>query len=82
MPFNHYAKLRRIIEKLEPGWFILRIDEPTTAQNFKGEVITFPHYYRICDSSGEKVKYGKFQQLERLASILDVPEGALPVRRQ
>lgn len=77
--FNHYAKLRRIIDTLEPGWYIMRIDEPTKSQKFNGEVVWFNHYYRIYDKYGAQVKFGKFQQLERLASALQTPVEALPV---
>ncbi|NCU38541.1 hypothetical protein EOL96_05810 [Candidatus Saccharibacteria bacterium] len=77
--FNHYAKLRRIIDTLQPGWYIVRIDEPTCSQKFNGEVVQFDHYYRIYDAFGAQVKFGKFQQLERLAKALQIPAEALPV---
>jgi len=79
MPFNHYAKIKRILEVEPAGWVIKRIDTPTTAKNFKGEVITFTHYYRIYSSKGEPIKYCKFQQVERLAAIVNVPVEALPI---
>lgn len=79
MAFNHYAKIKRILDEQPDGWFIRRINEPTRAQNFKGEVVEFPHYYRIYSAGGEPLKYCKFQQIERLASVLGVPVGALPV---
>ena len=79
MGFNHYAKLKRIIAGLPEGWYIQRIDSPTTAKNFKGESVHFPHYYRIYTRDGEAVPYGKFQQLELLARALHVPAEALPV---
>lgn len=79
MPFNHYAKIKRILDQQSNDWTIKRINEPTTAKNFKGETISFPHYYRIYDSSDQPLKYCKFQQIERLASILEVPVEALPV---
>ena len=79
MTFNHYAKLKRLIE-LEPlGWYIVRIDEPTTAQSFRGEVRHFDHYYRLYSADGAPIKYGKFQQLDRLASILGIDASDLPV---
>lgn len=78
MAFNHYAKIKRILDHEPDGWVIKRIDEPTSAKNFKGEVVNFPHYYRIYNQSGEPIKYCKFQQIERLASILEVPVEALP----
>ncbi len=79
MPFNHYAKIKRILDQQPGGWIIRRIDEPTSAKNFKGETVAFDHYYRIYDAKGEPIKYCKFQQIERLAGILDTPVEALPV---
>lgn len=79
MPFNHYAKIKRILEQEPEGWIIRRIDEPTSAKNFKGETINFDHYYRIYDRTGEPIKYCKFQQTERLAKILELPVEALPI---
>lgn len=79
MAFNHYAKIKRILDQQPDGWFIRRIDEPTAARNFKGELVSFDHYYRIYDGQGRPIKYCKFQQIERLASVLDVPAEALPV---
>lgn len=79
MPFNHYAKIKRILDEQPKGWFIRRIDEPTRAKNFKGETVYFDHYYRIYDAIGQPIKYCKFQQIERLARILDIPAEALPV---
>ncbi len=77
--FNHYAKLKRILADEPPGWYIVRIDEPTTATNFKGETVTFDHYYRLCHVDGTHIKYGKFQQLARLAQALDIAEENLPI---
>ena len=79
MPFNHYAKIKRILADQPAGWFIRRIDEPTSAKNFKGETVHFPHYYRIYDRDGQAIKFCKFQQIERLAQILELPVDALPV---
>ena len=79
MPFNHYAKIKRIINQQPDGWVIRRIDEPTSAKNFKGEVVNFSHYYRIYSSIGEPIKYCKFQQIELLARALNVPVEALPL---
>lgn len=79
MAFNHYAKIKRILAEQPEGWYILRIDEPTHAQNFKGEIVYFSHYYRIYDTYGQPIKYCKFQQIERLASALGVPTESLPV---
>lgn len=79
MPFNHYAKIRRILKQEPDGWFIRRVNEQTRAKNFKGETIVFDHYYRIYNSDGQPLKYCKFQQIERLASILELPVETLPV---
>lgn len=79
MPFNHYAKIKRILAEQPQGWTIRRIDKPTQAKNFKGETVAFDHYYRIYDNGGQPVKYCKFQQIDRLAAVLGVPVEALPV---
>lgn len=79
MSFNHYAKIKRILDEQPPGWYIKRIDQPTSAKNFRDETIHFDHYYRIYSVDGLPIKYCKFQQLERLASILKLPAEALPV---
>lgn len=79
MSFNHYAKIKRILDVQPAGWIIRRIDEPTIAKNFKGETIHFDHYYRIYDINDQLIKYCKFQQIERLARILELPVDALPV---
>jgi hypothetical protein len=79
MPFNHYAKIKRILEQQPDGWTIKRIDEPTQAKNFKGEVVSFTHYYRIYSSNGNPIKYCKFQQIDRLARTLETPVELLPV---
>jgi hypothetical protein len=79
MPFNHYAKIKRILDQQPDGWVIRQINEPTSAKNFKGKVVDFDHYYRIYSSSGEPIRYCKFQQIERLARILETPVEALPI---
>lgn len=79
MAFNHYAKIKRILEQQPDDWVVRRINEPTSAQNFKGETIHFTHYYRIYSRDGEPIKYCKFQQIERLADILKLPVEALPI---
>ncbi len=79
MAFNHYAKIKRILDQQPDGWIIKRIDEPTSAKNFRGVTIEFDHYYRIYDHKGQPIKYCKFQQIERLAKILEKPVEALPV---
>lgn len=79
MPFNHYAKIKRILDDQPRGWFVRRISESTSARNFKGELVEFDHYYRIYSASGEPIKYCKFQQIEKLAQILKIPTEALLV---
>lgn len=79
MSFNHYAKIKRILETEPPGWYIKRINKPTKAQNFKGETKSFDHYYRIYSADEKPIKYCKFQQLDRLASILKTPQENLPI---
>ncbi|QQS19348.1 hypothetical protein IPL85_03600 [Candidatus Saccharibacteria bacterium] len=79
MAFNHYAKLKRILANEPADWFIRRIDEPTTAQTFKGELRRFDYYYRLYHADGTPIKYGKFQQLDRLASTLGTSPNALPI---
>ncbi len=77
--FNHYAKIKRILDQQPDGWFIKRIDEPTTARNFKNEKVDFPHYYRIYSADNEPLKYCKFQQVDLLARMLNVPVESLPI---
>ena len=79
MAFNHYAKLKRIIAAEPEGWYIRLINEPTVATNFRGETVYFDHYYRLYGAPGTPIKYGKFQQLERLARALNVDVSELPV---
>jgi hypothetical protein len=79
MAFNHYAKIKRILDSQPDGWVIKQIDEPTSAQSFKGEIVHFDHYYRIYNATGQPIKYCKFQQIERLAQVLGIPAEALPV---
>jgi hypothetical protein len=79
MAFNHYAKIKRILDQEPPGWVIKRINEPTSAKNFKGETVEFPHYYRIYSRDDAQIKYCKFQQIEQLAKVLKVPVEALPI---
>ncbi|MFZ1248858.1 MAG: hypothetical protein WAQ24_00890 [Candidatus Saccharimonadales bacterium] len=77
--FNHYAKLQRILQDEPAGWFIRRIDEPTSAKTFRGELRHFDHYYRLFHADGTPIKYGKFQQIDRLASALGVQPNDLPI---
>jgi hypothetical protein len=80
MAFNHYVKIRSILNDQPLGWYIKRVDQPTKALNFKGEIVHFDHYYRIYDQYDQPIKYAKFQQLDRLASILGQPVEALPIK--
>jgi hypothetical protein len=79
MAFNHYAKMKHILDQQPPGWYIKRINRPTTAQTFRGELRHFDYYYRIYDSDAQPIKYCKFQQIDRLSAILQIPVGELPV---
>lgn len=77
MPFNHYAKIKRILADQAEGWYIKRVEKPTSAKNFKGETVKFPHYYRIYSADGKPIKYCKFQQIELLSKILRIPVESL-----
>ncbi len=79
MTFNHYAKLKRIIDEQSDGWYIKRIDEPTSAKNFRGEVVEYDHYYRIFSAEGNALKYCKFQKIDKLASVLRTAPEDLPI---
>ena len=79
MAFNHYAKMKAILETEAPGWYIMRIHEPTSAKTFKGETKHYPYYYRIYSADNVPIKYCKFQQIERLASVLNIPVSELPI---
>lgn len=79
MAFNHYAKIKRILDSQSGGWVVRRIDEPTSAKNFKGEVVHFKHYYRIYNDAGAPIKYCKFQKIDLLAKTLGVPVESLPI---
>lgn len=77
--FSHYTKLKRILDAELKGWYIRRIDEPTTATNFGNEKTYFDHYYRLYSVDRTQIKYGKFQQLDRLARALGIDPADLPV---
>ncbi len=68
--FNHYARLKQII-KANPDYRILLINEPTVTQNFSGQKVHYDHYYRLVKPNGTYIKYGKFQQMDRLALTLN-----------
>lgn len=71
MSFNHYAKIKGILQAEPEGWYIKRINQPTSAKNFRGETVQYDHYYRIYSASGLPIKYCKFQKIDKLASILN-----------
>ncbi len=79
MAFNHYAKMKHILEQQPGGWVIKRIDAPTSSKNFKGEIVNFDHYYRIYSNDDQPIKYCKFQQTNRLAQVLNVAIEELPL---
>lgn len=72
MAFNHYAKIKRILEPLNGAWIVHRINEPTKAKNFKGEIRQFDHYYRVYDLRGDQIPYCKFQQIELFAKTMNL----------
>lgn len=77
--FNHYSKLARLIAIEPEGWYIMLINKPTTATNFRGEKVRFDHYYRLYHAGGTQIKYGKFQQISRLAQALSIAPEDLPI---
>ena len=79
MAFNHYAKIKRILEAEPPGWYIKRIDEPTEAKKFNGEIARYDHYYRIYRADDTPIKYCKFQKIDSLAHVLHTPVEELNV---
>lgn len=79
MAFNHYAKIKRILDEQPPGWYVRRIDEPTSAKNFKGEVVRYDHYYRIYDTESNEIKYCKFQKIDTFASVMKIAVEDLPI---
>lgn len=74
MAFNHYAKIKRILENEPTGWYIKRINQPTVAKNFKGELREFPHYYRAYSVHNKPIKYCKFQQLDKFLQVMKLDE--------
>ena len=79
MAFNHYAKLKRIIANEPAGWYIRRIDEPTRAKNFRGEVVQYDHYDRLYTAANQPISYGKFQKIDQLAQTLGMSTENLPI---
>lgn len=78
MAFNHYAKMKRILEGYK-NWYIVRVDEPTTSQSFNGELKKYDHYYRVYDADGVPIKFCKFQQIDRFSKAMNIPIEALPI---
>ncbi|MEO7904962.1 MAG: hypothetical protein ABIR91_04170 [Candidatus Saccharimonadales bacterium] len=79
MSFNHYAKIKRILDDHPERWYIRRIDQPTRATKFNGETAYYDHYYRIYSIDDLPIKYCKFQQIERFAGIMNVAVEELPI---
>lgn len=79
MVFNHYAKIKRILDDQPNDWYIKRINQPTSAKDFHGNIVNYDHYYRIYTATGSPIKYGKFQKIDKLAHILHRPVEELPV---
>ena len=79
MAFNHYSKIKDILQQQPPGWYIKVINAPTTAKKFNGELRKYDHYYRIYDRNNIPIKYCKFQQLDRLSNVLHIPTQDLPL---
>lgn len=71
MAFNHYAKIKRILSEQPSGWYIKQINTPTSAKNFKGELVRYDHYYRVYSIDGQPIKYCKFQKIDKLARTLN-----------
>lgn len=79
MVFNHYSKIKFILQQQSPGWYITIINKPTIAKKFSGETKKYDHYYRIYNHKNEPIKYCKFQQLDRLSKILQLSVQDLPM---
>ncbi len=77
--FNHYARLKKIIYT-NPDYRILLINEPTVTQNFSGQKVHYDHYYRLIKADGTYIKYGKFQQMDRLALTLNTDISTLEAK--
>jgi hypothetical protein len=79
MAFNHYAKIKRILSEQPSGWYIKQINTPTSAKNFKGELVRYDHYYRVYSIDGQPIKYCKFQKIDKLARTLNTTAEELPI---
>lgn len=77
--FNHYARLKKILAAEPAGWYIVRIDQPTTTKKFNGELSHYDHYYRLYTADGQPIRYGKFQQLSRFAQVMSVDQSELVI---
>lgn len=82
MAFNHYAKIKRILAEQPEGWYIVRINEPTSAKNFKGETIEYPYFYRVLDVFDRPIPFCKFQKLDLFAKTMDMPLEAIIIVEQ
>lgn len=79
MTFNHYAKIKKILESYNDDWVIKTINQPTSAKKFNGEIAEYDHYYRIYDKHDQPIKFCKFQQIELFAKILNKSVEELPI---
>lgn len=79
MAFNHYAKIKRILAEERTPWLVKRIDKPTQAKNFKGVVISYPHYYRVIREDGSHIPFCKFQKIDLFAKTMNIPVELLPI---
>lgn len=82
MAFNHYAKIKRILASEKTGWYIKKINEPTSAKNFKGQIRFFDYYYRIYDNKGNQIPFCKFQQLDLFAKTMGLDAHDLPLSEE
>ena len=72
MAFNYYAKLVRIIESNDNYISIRKVNKTAKTKRFNGEYNYYDHYYLLLDKNNEPIKYGKFYDLEKLASYLKI----------
>lgn len=81
MSFNHYAKISRILSEYPTeSWYVKRVNQPTSAKNFKGEMRYFDHYYRVFTNDGQPIKYCKFQQLDRFYQAIKIPPEEITIK--
>lgn len=81
MAFSHYAKIKRILETEDLGWYIKKIDQPTSAKNFKGKTRYFDYYYRVYNKNDQPIPYCKFQQLDLFIKTMGLGSQDLPLDR-